>query len=408
MRNHLHREAIIRQTGPPVLTPCFEHAGPQCRKERIMLRCVLVLLLAGSSPFAVAQEVRRDKDKEAGIHYYGKEFFLIEGTTIPDSLKESPYDRLPISYKNKVRTPVWELSKASAGISVRFLSNSTTIKVKWELLNNARMNHMAETGIKGIDLYCRVDDRWQYVNTARPSGKENEALLINNMSSEMREYKMFLPLYDGVTKLEIGIDTLRKIEKPARSDRRPIVFYGTSITQGGCASRPGMAYTNIISRKLNVECVNYGFSGNGRMESAIAELLSEIDASFFVIDCLPNMLSPEIRKNTHPLVEIIRSKHPSTPIVFVEGLLHERSFLDDTTKSRLDEKNRVLRSEYDKMLEKGFTNIFYVDGKGALGDDHEGTVDGVHFTDLGFIRFADYLISKFKQYKLTVTTPNKN
>ena len=371
-----------------------------------MLRCVLVLLLAGGSPFAVAQEVRREKEER--IHYYGKEFFLIEGTTIPDSLKESPYDRLPISHKNKVRTPVWELSKASAGISVRFLSNSTTIRVKWELLNNARMNHMAETGIKGIDLYCRMDDRWQYVNTARPSGKENEAMLINNMSSEMREYKMFLPLYDGVTRLEIGIDTLRKIEKPARSDRRPIVFYGTSITQGGCASRPGMAYTNIISRKLNVECVNYGFSGNGRMESAIAELLSEIDASFFVIDCLPNMLSPEIRKNAIPLVEIIRSKHPATPIVFVEGLLQERSFLDDTTKSRLDEKNRVLRSEYDKMLEKGFTNIFYVDGKGALGDDHEGTVDGAHFTDLGFIRFADYLISKFKQYKLTVTTPNKN
>jgi lysophospholipase L1-like esterase len=169
-----------------------------------------------------------------------------------------------------------------------------------------------------------------------------------------------------------------------------------------------MAYTNIISRKLNVECVNYGFSGNGRMESALAELLSEIDASFFVIDCLGNMLTPEIRKNTHPLVETIRSKHPSTPIVFVEGLLHERSFLDDTTKGRLDEKNRVLRSEYDKMLEKGFTNIFYVDGKGALGDDHEGTVDGVHFTDLGFIRFADYLISKFEQYQLTVTTPNKN
>jgi hypothetical protein len=406
MRNHLPRKPIIQRIGFQVDRPCFEHAERNFRRKRIMLRYVLVFIFAGSAPFAGAQEVRRDKGD--GMRYYGKESFLIEGTTIPDSLKESPYDRLPNSYRNKVRPPVWGLSKASAGISVRFRSNSTTIKVRWELLNNARMSHMAETGIKGVDLYCRVNDRWQYVNTAKPSGKENEALLINNMTSELREYKMFLPLYDGVTKLEIGIDTLRKIEKPARSDRRPIVFYGTSITQGGCASRPGMAYTNIISRKLNVECVNYGFSGNGKMESSIAELLSEIDASFFVIDCLPNMLSDEIRQNAIPLVEIIRSKHPAIPIVFVEGLLHERAFLDDTTKARLDEKNRVLRSEYDKILEKGYTNIFYVESKGALGDDHEGTVDGVHFTDLGFIRFADYLISKFEQFKLTVSTPNKN
>ena len=165
------------------------------------------------------------------ITYYDQQFFLIEGTPFAASVKENIYDRLPLSYKDKVRVPVWNLSKASAGISVRFFSNSTSIRVRWELLNDRKMNHMAETGIKGIDLYFKNGDNWQYLNTARPSGKTNDFLLIENMSAERREYRMYLPLYDGVTKLEVGIDNLSSIEKPVIVYQKPIVFYGTSITQ---------------------------------------------------------------------------------------------------------------------------------------------------------------------------------
>ncbi len=332
--------------------------------------------------------------------YYGRDYFLLEGTTFPDSVKESPYDRLPMSLKTRVRTPVWNLSKASAGLSVRFRANTSAIMVKWELLNNNSMSHMAETGIKGIDLYSKVGFRWQYVNTARPSGKENEALLVENMLSKVREFIMFLPLYDGITSLEIGIDSFSVMEKPKRNNSNPIVFYGTSITQGGCASRPGMAYTNIISRKLNVECLNFGFSGNGKMEVPIAELISGIDALFYVIDCVPNMNPKEIQTNTIPLVEIIRSKNPLTPIIFLESILYEDSFFDDSLKIKLDEKNNMLKMEFDKMIEKGYQDIYFIHSTDALGNDHEGTVDGVHFTDLGFMRFSDYLISRFEQLGL--------
>ncbi len=125
--------------------------------------------------------------EQNNVLYYGEDFFRLEGTEIPDSLKENRYDRLPLSYKERVRERVWNLSKSSAGLSIRFFSNSTSISVKWTLLNDNKMNHMAETGIKGVDLYFNNGGNWQYLNTARPSGIENEFMLIKNMSAEKRE-----------------------------------------------------------------------------------------------------------------------------------------------------------------------------------------------------------------------------
>lgn len=334
------------------------------------------------------------------IVYYDKDHFLIEGTSIPESEKESPYDRFPLSYKDLVRPVIWDLSKSSAGITIRFFSNSGSISVKWTLMKDAVMNHMAPTGIKGIDLYCKIDDHWQYVNTARPVGKENKAELVNNMSIKMREFKMFLPLYDGVEELEVGIDSLSVIKKPSLNMLKPIVYYGTSIVQGGCASRPGMAHTNIISRKVNRDCQNFGFSGNGKMEAPVVELISEIDALFYVIDCVPNMTAEEILENTIPLVEIIRKKSPYVPIVFVENLMYEKSFFDESLQEKLIQKNKTLKNEYDKMIDRGMTDLYYINTEGAIGDDHDATVDGVHFTDLGFLRFADFLITKFKEFNL--------
>ncbi|QCX38981.1 hydrolase [Aureibaculum algae] len=338
--------------------------------------------------------------EQHNIKYFGKDFFILEGTQINDSLKENRYDRLPLSYKELVRKPVWELSKSSAGMSIRFFSNSTSISVKWTVLNNLKMNHMAETGIKGVDLYFNNKGNWQYLNTARPTGIENEFKLMQNMSNEMREFKMFLPLYDGVNSIEIGIDSNSVIERPLHKNPKSIIFYGTSITQGGCASRPGMAHTNIISRKLNMDCINFGFSGNGMMEQPINELISEFNPLFYVIECLPNMNAEQVKNRTIPLVKTLQKKRPNTPIVFVENFLRESSALDIKGKALTNEKNATLKAEYIKMIEGGFKNVFYISSENATGDDHEGTVDGVHFTDLGFIRYADFLIDQFFQLGL--------
>lgn len=363
------------------------------KKQKTVYPYLYLLLFLCFPILVISQELK-------STQYYGEDFFLLEGTDIPDSLKENRYDRLPLSYKELVREPVWELSKASAGMSIRFLSNSTSIRVKWTVLNDFTMNHMAETGIKGIDLYFNNEGNWQYLNTARPEGIDNESLLINNMAGEMREFKMFLPLYDGLVNIEVGIDAMSVIKKPLKNNRKPIIFYGTSITQGGCASRPGMAHTNIISRKLNIDCINFGFSGNGRMEQPIAELIAASNPAFYVIECLPNMNTEQITNRTIPLVKIIRAKHQETPIIFVENFIYEPSILDKNMAKNLNKLNAALKTEYAKMMEDGLDHIYYIDSKNATGDDHEGTVDGVHFTDLGFIRYANFLIEKFTQFGL--------
>ena len=375
------------------------------------MKYFLLFIISGFSVLTFSQ--KKESTKDINISYFGREHFLIEGTAISDSLKESPYDRLPISYKEKVRDPVWDLSKASAGITVRFHSNSTSINLKWTVLNDLDMSHMAATGIKGIDLYTKYNNKWRYVTTAGalvglktyqnksiPADSINEYELIKNMTPEFREYKLFLPLYDGVTKLEVGIDSAASIEKATPSSEKPIVFYGTSITQGGCASRPGMAHTNIISRKLDVDCINYGFSGNGRMETPIVELISEIDARFYVIECLQNMDSEQVKERVKPLVDIIRTNHPHTPIVLVENMMYTMAFLNQTLETRLIEENTALKNEYDKIIKSGTPNIFYIKDNKDFLVDNEGTVDGVHLTDLGFLRYADYLMENFKKFKL--------
>ncbi len=334
------------------------------------------------------------------MKFFGIESFLIQGTSINSSLKDSPYDRLPLSSKNLVRKEIWDLSKNSAGISIKFITDSQSVTVKWLLLNNFKMNHMPNSGIKGIDLYCRSSKRWQYVGSGIPQGKSNEQTIIKNLSIKKREFKLYLPLYDGLKKLEIGIQNQASIEKPPKSTKKPIVFYGTSITQGGCASRPGLAHTNIISRKIDVDCINYGFSGNGRMENTIASILAETDALLYFIDCLANMTRIQVANNTMPLVKTIRKKNPTTPIVFIENIIFESGYFNKKIKNEIEEKNIELKTQFDKMINGNIKNIFYISQKGAIGEDHEGTVDGVHFNDLGFMRYSDFLITNFKKMKI--------
>ena len=335
------------------------------------------------------------------IKYYGEESFLLEGTFIHDSLKENRYDRLPASYKEIVREPVWDLSKHSSGLSIRFLSNSSVITAKWEVLNNFSMDHMPDTGIKGVDLYFKDNDEWQYINTGVPVGFNNEYKLVENMENELREYKLFLPLYDGIKNIEIGVDSISYIKRPKINEKKPIVFYGTSITQGACASRPGMAHTNIISRQLDRDVINFGFSGNGRMEESIANLISDSNPIFYVIECMPNMYPPDlVSNNTIPLIDTIRAKDFDTPIILVDLFTSPITALDKNAIRGTSEMNNALKTQYDKMINNGYNNIIYLETQSALGNDFEGTVDAVHFTDLGFIRYSDFLVKKFEELEL--------
>lgn len=341
------------------------------------------LLLAGLIlPFVAA----------AQLVYHDASEFPLYGKAVENTF--SRYSRLPESLKGVTRDPVWNLGRNSAGLYVRFRTNSTTIAVRWKNTFGNSMNHMALTGIRGLDLYAKVGKTWRFVNCARPNGSDNEATIISTMTPGEREFMLYLPLYDGVDSLSIGVDATAEISAPRLAEpvsEKPIVFYGTSILQGGCATRPGMAHTNILSRWLNREAINLGFSGNGQLDLEIAELMAEVDAGVFVLDFVPNVTVEQMQTKMVAFYRILRDRHPDTPIVFVEDPIFTHSFFSTSSAKSIKDLNETHEQIFKQLKKEGERNIYYVHSDDMLGDDGEATVDGIHFTDLGMMRYAELL-----------------
>ena len=185
-----------------------------------------------------------------------------------------PYDRLPAEAESKVPEKVWTLSRHSAGLSVAFVTDSPVISVRWSLrLEDLAMNHMAATGVSGVDLYAKQGETWRWVATGRPEKvKGNEKVLVDGAPAGRHEYRLYLPLYNAADSIQIGVrpgSTLVKASAYPRELAKPMLFWGTSILQGGCASRPGMAYPSIIGRRMHRPVINLGFSGAGRMDPEV-------------------------------------------------------------------------------------------------------------------------------------------
>ncbi|MCE4562992.1 SGNH/GDSL hydrolase family protein [Maribellus sp. CM-23] len=314
---------------------------------------------------------------------------------------QNRYERLPATLQDVTRPPVWNLSKNCSGLAIRFRTNSTAIGAKWEVTGDVVMNHFTMTGIKGLDLYCLENGKWQFVNSARPTGKTSQVVIIQNMPEGEKEYMLYLPLYDGLAQLEIGVLPSAEIKAPVVNSPqtgKPVVFYGTSITQGGCASRAGMAYPNILSRMLDREIINLGFSGNGKLDYEVAEAMATIDASCFVIDCLPNVTADLMKEKYDRFLEIIREKKPATQIIMVENILYPHMYFDQNVHKAVVDKNITLKQIFDAQKKKGDQNIYYVKADDLIGHSQETTVDGVHLTDFGFVQLADQLYPVLKKH----------
>lgn len=336
---------------------------------------------------------------EAQTVYYDAVDFPLIGKT--SDATETRYERLPASLKDVSRAPVWNLGKNTSGLAIRFRTNSTSISARWEVTGDNAMNHMTDTGIKGVDLYAWEEEQWKPVKAGLPSGKVNERMIISNMSPTMREFMLFLPLYDGISSLAVGVDSTATITPPALpypDTTHPILVYGTSITQGGCATRAGMSYTNILTRKLNKEVINLGFSGNGQLDYEIAELMStRKDASMFILDFIPNVNENQLIEKTRKFFDILRVANPEKPILFVETIIFPHSFYDKKVLENITEKNRLLREEFEKIKQEGDRNVYYLTHDNLIGTDGEATVDGIHLTDLGFLRIAESLHHSIQQ-----------
>ena len=321
---------------------------------------------------------------------------------------ERTFSRIPAYLKDSVRPDLWERQQCSSGFGIRFATDSKTIGVRYDLYFNTHMIHMADTGLKGTDLYILEGDSvWRHVNTNRPYIKKGtektcEATYVENLSGEMQEFMIYLPLYDGIVNLDVIVDSAAVITAGnpdiIRKDKK-IVAYGTSILQGGCASRTGMASTNIISRELNCEVVNLGFSGEGKMDFCMARALAEIpNVDCYLIDPVPNCTEMMCDTLTYDFIKILRTLRPEVPIVMLEGPIYPYARYDSFFGSYLPKKNAAFRRNFERLIAENPDNLHYVTSEGLDGVEDDGTVDGIHLTDLGFKYYAQKLIPILSQF----------
>ncbi|MBD3674378.1 MAG: SGNH/GDSL hydrolase family protein [Planctomycetaceae bacterium] len=342
-------------------------------------------LLLTARPKLIAQETDLD--------WYNVEDWGVEGKGFTDC--ERYYDRLPASAKNEVRDAVWNLSRHSAGMLTRFETDARDIHVRYDLYSSSlEMYHMPATGVSGIDLYGRNEagqDRW--IKVTRPDSQHVEQKLFSGIdprpNGQPRLYTAYLPLYNGVNKLEIGVPKGATFKPVAPREAKPIVFYGTSIMHGACASRPGMSISALLGRRYDIPTINLGFSGNGRLELEVGKYLAELDPAVYCIDCLPNLQGPQVAERAEPLVKLLRESRPTTPIVLVEDRTYTNAPFFQSSRDRHAASRQALRTAYQNLKAAGDENLFYLEGDIQLGDDGEGATDGSHPNDLGFMRYAE-------------------
>jgi hypothetical protein len=308
------------------------------------------------------------------------------------------FDRLPSKAKTELSNLFPWASRCSAGMAIRFSTNSSTIKAKWTLIEPPYvMTHQAATGSSGLDLYVKTpDNTWTFASVGRPEDKiTNEVSLFDNDSKKQRTYLLYLPLYNGVNSLELGIDNDSELHIVKAENNKKILFYGTSITQGGCASRTGIAYPAIIGRKLDCETINLGFSGSAHMEPYLCDLLAELNPDLYVIDALPNMTNDPVTERTINLVKTIRKSRPKTPIILVECIYRTTGKANGTRRE--DKINNEFKAVYKQLIKEKIGGLYYIKGDELLGNDGEATVDGTHPTDLGFMRMAEIIGKAVKE-----------
>ncbi len=310
--------------------------------------------------------------------------------------------RMPMSVAKSVSPGVTSLNAHTAGGRIRFRTNSKRIAIVAKMHSIGKMPHFALTGSAGFDLYREGGDGADYLGTYQPRFDIESTLTgaLQVGDAGMQGYTLNMPLYSGVYEVFIGIEPGAVIEAPKPyKNRRPVVFYGSSITQGGCAGKPGDSYQAIISRELNLDYINLGFSGNAKAEKNISDYISSLDMSIFVYDYDHNAPTPEYLQQTHEKMFLaIREKNPELPIIMMSRPRYNQN---PDTEQRLN----IIRVTYERALLRNDKRVYLIPGRELMAlCQNDGTVDGTHPTSLGFYSMAKPLIRIIKE--ITDTYPD--
>lgn len=317
------------------------------------------------------------------------EFHVIEGQALPGQTKD-PYGRLPEKIKKDVREVVWEKSQQPTGLVVRFQTDASIIQVRYQVENKLEFEHMPATGVSGLDLYSlEKDNTWKWTGGNYLFG---DTILYYFHSSDVkkRDYYLYLPLYNKLKWLEIGIPEDAGLKPIPIREKQQIVIYGTSIVQGGCASRPGMTWPAQLGRRLQSPIINLGFSSNGLLEEPLIKLMTEIDAKIFILDCLPNLMhsgDDVIKARITDAVRNLQLKKPDIPILLTENTSANIGLLDTNLDAGFQRVNKLMQETFAKLKSEGIENIYLLSGEN-IGLNNESTVDGQHPNDVGMELYA--------------------
>ena len=336
-----------------------------------------------------AQEFRWHNPENTG-------FPVVHGQAFQGESRDGFYNRLPDRIVESLPEGVARLSRQTAGESLCFSTDSKNITVRYKVKRKLQMPHMPATGVSGVDLYTSDKDGKELWLAAKYSFKDTVKFVYSDiapldMSGENHRYILFLPLYNEVEWMEIGVDKGAEFAFETVSSLKPIVAYGTSICQGACASRPAMAWANILQRRLDYPIVNLGFSGSAKFETPVIDAVSEIDAAVYVIDGMPNAYaipSPALQDTLAKAIRQIRAKRPDTPIVLVDHCGYPHGAVYKKYRDAEDHALSALEEVYQQLRKDGVKGLYRLRHKdiGLLG---EMTVEAIHMSDYGMTNYAN-------------------
>lgn len=329
----------------------------------------------------------------------------LEGKAGADTVH--PYDRLPRSAEGKVPKGVWKYGRHSTGLAVRFVTDATNVSVRC-IIDSAEPPYAfsSRASVLGCDVYGKVPDGYRFICDIAPYRPFSGEEMTNSMTFAWRpgrEGLVYLPLRASVKSLAIGVERGFAVSKaPVRASgvAKPVVHYGTSIVHGGNASRPGMAFPAIEGRLADVPVVNLGFSGSGRCEIALAEVLAGVDASLYVVDCVWNLQPNQLTKRLEPFVRELHRRRPCVPILLAAGCSTDLTDRTDACGHPLLEDNAIVKGVCDRLRaesEDFARTLHYLPSEGMLPQDGDATCDHCHPNDYGCMQMGRAYAQKIRE-----------
>ena len=338
----------------------------------------------------VTAEVRLNAANGGDWRWYDGATLPLEGRGYAPERLASPYHRLPADCLDRIPAAVRNLQDESAGLCLRFQTDSPKLRIAWKCTKPVkRMWNMSSSACDGVDVYQETPDGWRFVQPPFPAAAKPDGAEYTWTIRPGRTTMVYLPTYNGVAELRLGVEPGCSIEPapPRRSGiAKPVVFYGTSITQGASASHPGGCWVARAARIADVEAVNLGFSGSGKMEDSLLDCVADIDAALYVLDTVSNMSPALVAERMERFIRRLAERRPGVPIL----LTANRFVMGDEARRR----DAAVRAVYDKLKaedSRAWDNLHFAgDDADALAPDDDGSVDGIHINDLGMKRAGDY------------------